>query len=70
MVVLREAALHGVTRFAGFRDTLNLGVAPDVLTLRLATLGEGASRRSGPTGSPVRAHVSVTARSRRVTSRA
>ncbi|MFD1270924.1 winged helix-turn-helix transcriptional regulator [Streptomyces kaempferi] len=58
MLVLREAALQGVTRFADFRD--RLGIAPDVLTLRLATLVEGASWRSGPTGSPVRAPGSAT----------
>src|SRR4051794_28734394 len=37
MLILREA-FNGTTRFAQFRD--NLGVAPDVLTDRLATLVE------------------------------
>jgi DNA-binding HxlR family transcriptional regulator len=36
-LILREA-FFGVTRFAGFRD--RLGVAPDVLSDRLATLVE------------------------------
>src|ERR1700721_1640058 len=37
LLILREA-LTGTTKFAQFRD--NLGVAPDVLTDRLATLVE------------------------------
>ncbi|AHH95289.1 helix-turn-helix domain-containing protein [Kutzneria viridogrisea] len=37
LLILREA-ISGTTRFAGFRDAL--GVAPDVLTDRLATLVE------------------------------
>jgi DNA-binding HxlR family transcriptional regulator len=37
LLIIREA-LKGATRFAGFRE--RLGVAPDVLTARLATLVE------------------------------
>jgi DNA-binding HxlR family transcriptional regulator len=36
LLILREAALREVTRFADFRQ--RLGVAPDILTSRLATL--------------------------------
>lgn len=44
-LILREATL-GVTRFAQFRDSL--GIAPDVLTERLATLVEyGVLERVG-----------------------
>ncbi|MFF2999411.1 winged helix-turn-helix transcriptional regulator [Streptomyces sp. NPDC057950] len=50
MLVLREAALHGVTRFADFRD--RLGIAPDVLTLRLATLVEGGVMEKRPYREP------------------
>lgn len=50
MLVLREAALQGVTRFADFRD--RLGIAPDVLTLRLATLVEGGVMEKRPYREP------------------
>ncbi|MEU7872377.1 helix-turn-helix domain-containing protein [Dactylosporangium sp. NPDC049140] len=36
LLIVREAALQHVTRFADFRD--RLGIAPDILTLRLGTL--------------------------------
>ncbi|MEU1535673.1 winged helix-turn-helix transcriptional regulator [Streptomyces fagopyri] len=50
MLVVREAALQGVTRFADFRD--NLGVAPDVLASRLATLVEGGVMEKRPYREP------------------
>jgi DNA-binding HxlR family transcriptional regulator len=36
LLILREAALYDVTRFAGFRE--RLGIAPDMLSNRLGTL--------------------------------
>ena len=48
-LILREAFL-GAARFVEFRD--RLGVAPDVLTDRLATLVEYGVLERSPTGSP------------------
>ncbi|MFD8424532.1 winged helix-turn-helix transcriptional regulator [Streptomyces sp. NPDC059466] len=50
MLILREAALQDVTRFADFRS--HLGIAPDVLTLRLGTLVEGGVMEKRPYREP------------------
>src|ERR1700744_4631257 len=49
-LILREAALFGRTRFGEFRESL--GIAPDVLTDRLATLVDGGVMERVPYREP------------------
>ena len=50
LLILREAALHDVTRFADFRD--RLGIAPDILTNRLGILVDGGVMERKPYREP------------------
>ncbi|MEU6347101.1 helix-turn-helix domain-containing protein [Streptomyces sp. NPDC046977] len=50
MLILRDASLRGVTRFADFRD--GLGIAADVLTLRLGALVEQSVMEKRPYREP------------------
>ena len=52
MLILRDA-LHGYTRFEEFRESL--GVAPNILTTRLARWSRPASWRSASTARILRA---------------
>ncbi|MEU8301251.1 helix-turn-helix domain-containing protein [Micromonospora sp. NPDC048909] len=50
LLILREAALRGVTRFADFRD--RLGIAPDILTGRLTGLVDQGVLEKRPYSEP------------------
>ncbi|MFD3453275.1 winged helix-turn-helix transcriptional regulator [Streptomyces sp. NPDC058691] len=50
LLILRDAALMGATRFADFRD--RLGIAADVLALRLGTLVEEGVMEKRPYREP------------------
>lgn len=50
LLILREAALYDVTRFADFRD--RLGIAPDILTNRLGVLVDGGVMERKPYREP------------------
>jgi DNA-binding HxlR family transcriptional regulator len=50
LLILREAALYEVTRFADFRD--RLGIAPDILTSRLGILVDEGVMQKRPYREP------------------
>ncbi|MDX3853065.1 helix-turn-helix domain-containing protein [Streptomyces sp. AK02-01A] len=50
LLILREAALANVTRFADFKD--RLGVAPDILSARLGTLVDAGVMTKQPYREP------------------
>jgi DNA-binding HxlR family transcriptional regulator len=50
LLIVREAALWGVTRFADFRD--RLGIAPDLLTARLGVLVDAGIMQKQPYREP------------------